>query len=90
MKVNILIPNAKPGAFSDIKLCYSDEDENDIQVSLNIDFKELYEFTGKRSGVVFDLFLLGCCVYGIDVLLVREDISVSGWSRVIEVEFPVE
>lgn len=90
MKVNILIPNAKPGAFSDIKLCYSDKDENDIQVSLNIDFKELYEFTGKRSGVVFDLFLLGCCVYGIDVLLVREDISVSGWSRVIEVEFPVE
>jgi 7-cyano-7-deazaguanine synthase in queuosine biosynthesis len=90
MKVNITIPRAQKGKFSDIKLGYKNEDNEDIQVLLNIDFQNLYEFTREKNGIGFDVFLIGCFVYGIDILLPRKDFSVDGWSREIEVEFPVE
>jgi 7-cyano-7-deazaguanine synthase in queuosine biosynthesis len=90
MKVDIIIPKADKGEFSKIKLCYENSDGQYIQVLLNIDFKNLYMFTKQTSGIGVDLFLIGCIVYGIDVLLPREKFSINGWSREIEVEFPVE
>lgn len=90
MKVNITIPKARKGKFSEIKLGYKNEDNEDIQVLLNIDFQNLYKFTRKKNGIGFDVFLIGCFVYGIDILLPRKSFSVNGWSREIEVEFPVE
>lgn len=90
MKVNITIPRAQKGKFSDIKLGYKNEDNEDIQVLLNIDFQNLYKFTREKDGIGFDVFLIGCFVYGIDILLPRKNFSVDGWSREIEVEFPVE
>lgn len=90
MKVNITIPKARKGKFSEIKLGYKNEENEDLQVLLNVDFQNLYEFTRKKNGIGFDVFLIGCFVYGIDILLPRKNFSVDGWSRVIEVEFPVE
>ena len=90
MKVNITIPKARKGKFSEIKLGYKNEENEDIQVLLNVDFQNLYEFTRKKNGIGLDVFLIGCFVYGIDILLPRKDFSTNGWSRDIEVEFPVE
>lgn len=90
MKVNITIPKARKGKFSEIKLGYKNEENEDIQVLLNVDFQNLYEFTRKKNGIGFDAFLIGCFVYGIDILLPRKSFSINGWSREIEVEFPVE
>lgn len=90
MKVNITIPKARKGKFSEIKLGYKNEENEDIQVLLNVDFQNLYEFTRKKNGIGFDVFLIGCFVYEIDILLPRKSFSINGWSREIEVEFPVE
>lgn len=90
MKVNITIPKARKGKFSEIKLGYKNEENEDIKVLLNVDFQNLYEFTRKKNGIGFDVFLIGCFVYGIDILLPRKSFSINGWSREIEVEFPVE
>lgn len=91
MKVNITIPRAVGrGEFSKIKLGYENSENNNISVSLNIDYLNLCKFTNQRGGLTFDIFLIGCYVYGIDILLPRKDFSTNGWSRDIEVEFPVE
>ena len=90
MKINITTPKANRGEFSKIKLGYENPKGQNTQVLLNIDFKNLYMFTKQTGGTGFDLFLIGCIVYGIDVLLPREKFSINGWSREIEVEFPVE
>lgn len=90
MKVNIAISKAQKGEFSKIKLGYADPNDNEILVPLNIEFKNLYKFTRQKNGLPFDVFLLGCYVYGIDILLPRKTFSINGWSRDIMVEFPVE
>ena len=90
MKINIDIPNAHIGEFSRIKLGFEDSEGNEISVPLNIEYENLYKFTKQKSGVAFDVFLLGCYVYGIDILLPRKDFSINHWSRDIEVVFPVE
>jgi 7-cyano-7-deazaguanine synthase in queuosine biosynthesis len=91
MKVKIIIPQAAGrGEFSKIKLEYENTDGNIISVPLNIDYLSLCEFTNQRSGTAFDVFLIGCFVYGIDILLPRKEFSSNGWSREMEVEFPVE
>lgn len=89
MKVDIVIPRAQRGEFSKIQLGYKNSEGQNIFVYLNIDFKNLYKFTREKSGIAFDVFLIGCIVYGIDILLPR-DRSINGWSRDIEVEFSVE
>ncbi|MFW5872114.1 MAG: hypothetical protein ACOCUT_03320, partial [bacterium] len=89
MKVNVSIPRAQKGEFSKTKLSYINPEGAEVQVLLNIDFKSLYKFTRTRTGVGFDIFLIGCFVYGIDILLPRKVLSENGWAREIEVEFPV-
>lgn len=91
MRVKIDIPAAnKGGEFSKIKLCYENFEKESVAVLLNINYVNLCEFTNQKSGIAFDIFLLGCYVYGIDILLPRKDFSENGWLREIEVEFPVE
>jgi 7-cyano-7-deazaguanine synthase in queuosine biosynthesis len=90
MKVNIIIPKAKKGEFSQIQFGYEDLQGKTIQVVANIDFQNLFEFTNVKKGIGFDVFVLGCCVYCIDILLPRMVFSTNGWSREIEVEVPVE
>ena len=90
MKVNIIIPKALRGEFSRITLSYKGSDGIDVQVLLNIDFHNLYKFAREKTGIGIDIFLIGCFVYGIDILLPRKVFSENGWARNIEVEFPVE
>lgn len=91
MKVSITIPKVvRRGEFSKIKLGYENSEGNNISVLLNIDYVNLCKFTNQRGGLAFDIFLIGCYVYGIDILLPRKDFSTNGWSRNIKVEFPVE
>lgn len=90
MKVDITIPRARTGEFSKIKLSYDKSENVNIQALLNIDFKNLYMFTHEKTGIGVDIFLIGCIVYGIDILLSRKDFSENGWTRDITVEFPVE
>ena len=90
MKVNITITKARKGEFSHIRLSYEHPDGNNVIVPLNINYENLCIFTNQRNGIAFDVFLIGCCVYGIDILLPRKDHSTNGWSRDIEVIFPVE
>lgn len=74
--------------FAGINLSYGDPEET--RVALNIDYRNLFEFTGRQDGTAFDLFVLASIVYGIDILLPREKVGFDGWSREIEVSFPVE
>ena len=92
MKVKVIIPTAdERGEFSKIKLAYrSSSRENYTYVLLNIDYSNIWKFTKQRNGIQFDLFLIGCYVYGIDVLLPRDLYSPNKWSREIDAEFPVE
>lgn len=90
MKIKIIIPNAQKGEFSKIKLGFEDSERNYVFVPLNIEYENLYKFTQQKNGVAFDIFLLGCFVYGIDILLPRKEFSINGWTRDIDVEFPVE
>jgi 7-cyano-7-deazaguanine synthase in queuosine biosynthesis len=89
MKVNISIarPN-NPYDFARIILSYGATDITEVE--LNIRYRNLFEFTGREKGVAFDLFLISSLVYGIDILLSREKNGFDGWSRKIEVIFPVE
>jgi len=89
MRVNIEIPEALDGKFSDVKLCYTDLEGTERRISLNIDFLKLNDFESDVSTVSFDFFLISTLVYGIDNLLVRHIYSVDRWAREIEVSFPV-
>ena len=89
MKVNITIPKARKGKFSEIKLGYKNEENEDIQVLLNVDFQNLYEFTRKKNGIGFDVFLIGCFVYGIDILLPRKDFQQMVGQEILKLSFPL-
>ncbi|MFK2085778.1 Qat anti-phage system QueC-like protein QatC [Bacteroides fragilis] len=53
-------------------------------------FRIYINLRGRKTESDLTFFLIGCFVYGIDILLPRKSFSVNGWSREIEVEFPVE
>lgn len=89
MKVNVSITRPQnPYEFAGIVLSYGYPKET--KVSLHIDYRNLFEFTKKQDGIALDLFLVACIVYGIDILLPRDTIGFDGWSREIDVCFPVE
>lgn len=89
MKVNVSIMRPQnPYEFAGIVLSYGSPEET--EVSLCIDYRNLFEFTRKQNGTTVDLFLVASIVYGIDILLPREIIGFDGWSREIEVCFPVD
>lgn len=89
MKVNVSILRPyNPYEFAGIVLSYGSSEV--IEVPLHIDYRNLYEFTKLQDGIAFDLFTVASIVYGIDILLPRETTGFDGWSREIEVCFPVE
>ena len=90
MKINVYIPKAENGEFSRIKLGTHFGDGQESFVKLNIDYRNLYDFTEQSSGKLFDLFFVSSIVYGVDVLIPREKYSIDGWSRELEVDLPVE
>lgn len=84
IKVNIPSYDAKSGILT-IKL--SEEFGNISKVS--IDFKTLLPFANMADIQVRDFFVLTCAVYGIDRFINRKQNSVDGWSREIQISFPV-
>lgn len=89
MKIKIEILEAENGEFSKINLRYTYK-HSTIKIPLYIDFKELYDFSKDTTSIAFDFFFLGSVIYGIDKLIGREKYSVDGWTRELEVCFPVE
>lgn len=88
MRVEVSISQPQnPYEFAPIILSYGDTAIT--RVKLNIDYRNLYEFTQMLSGTSFDLFITASIIYGIDILLPRERIGYDGWSREINVEIPV-
>jgi len=55
-----------------------------------IDFKKLLPHANSVSKETLDFFILSAAVYGIDRFIKRKIYSVDGWSREIDVQFPVE
>lgn len=89
MKVNVTIKRPQNSyEFAGIELFYGDSEET--RVALKVDYRNLFEFTQRHDGTAFDLFIVASIVYGIDILLPREKIGFDGWSREIDICFPVE
>lgn len=89
MKVKIVIDDADYDKFSDLQLCYADNGiERRVPLSF-LKYEWVFDFTTDFSSVKFDFFLISAIVYGVDNLLSRAIYSNDGWTRDIEVEFPV-
>ncbi|MDR2407408.1 MAG: hypothetical protein LBE13_04755 [Bacteroidales bacterium] len=90
MNIEIFIKNPPKNKFAEIYLKYQSLEKEETIVSLNISFKELYMFTGQKTGLVLDLFLVSCLVYSIDILIPRSKYSFNGWARDFDFVIPVE
>lgn len=89
MRVNVVIDNADYGKFSDLQLCFTDNGiERKVPLSF-LNYEKVFDYTTDFTSVKFDFFLISAMVYGIDNLLSRAVHSNDGWTRDIEVEFPV-
>lgn len=89
MRVSVILENADTGRFSNLKLCYNDNGTiKNVQLSF-LQYEKVYDFTNDFNSVKFDFFLVSSIVYGVDNLLSRAIYSNDGWTRDIEVEFPV-
>jgi hypothetical protein len=94
MKVTATIKEAEYGKFSDLYLNYIDRGfDRNVLLSFNMGtkypFEKVSDFLNDYSSVKFDFFLITAIVYGVDNLLSRAIYSNDGWSRDIEVVFPV-
>jgi 7-cyano-7-deazaguanine synthase in queuosine biosynthesis len=59
------------------------------EAKIDVDFNDLLPFVNLASNVVVDFFFLTASIYGIDRFIERRKNSVDGWSRNMEIEFPV-
>lgn len=89
MRVDIVIDNADYGKFSSIQLCYTDNGVNRKVPLSFLGYERVFDFTTDYTSVKFDFFFVSAIVYGVDNLLSRDIYSNDGWTRDIEVEFPV-
>jgi 7-cyano-7-deazaguanine synthase in queuosine biosynthesis len=56
---------------------------------VEIDFNNLLPFVNLASNIVVDFFLFTASIYGIDRFIERRRNSVDGWSRDLEIDYPV-
>lgn len=89
MKINVVIDNAEYGKFSDLQLCYTDNEVNKRVPLSFLGHERVFDFLTDFNSVKFDFFLISAIVYGVDNLLSRAIYSNDGWTRDIEVKFPV-
>jgi 7-cyano-7-deazaguanine synthase in queuosine biosynthesis len=81
---------SKNGENKKVKLSFSTillDTEQTAEVE--IDFNNLLPFVNLASNIVVDFFLFTASIYGIDRFIERRRNSVDGWSRDLEIEFPV-
>lgn len=85
MKISVTIDSPpKRGSFSVLKV-KSDGHENFVR----LDFSPLFDFAKDTSSPAFDFLVTATFIYSIDKIIKRELFSVDGWSREMEVVFPV-
>lgn len=89
MRVNIVIDDADYGKFADLQLSYTDNGVSRKVPLSFLGYEKVFDFTTDLFSVKFDFFLISALIYGIDNLLSRGIYSNDGWTRDIEVEFPV-
>lgn len=89
MRVNIVIDNPDYGKFSDLQLSYTENGVNRKVPLSFLGYERVFDFTTDFTSVKFDFFLVSAIVYGVDNLLSRAIYSNDGWTRDIELEFPV-
>ena len=90
MKISIELNEATNGKFSDVRLCYINNNSTESKVSLMFNqFVKIFDFTDELKSVKFDFFMISSLVYGIDNLISRDVYSNDGWARDLEVKFPV-
>ncbi len=63
--------------------------ENNAYSEIKIKFSELSQFATTSSRVALDFFFISSFVYGIDRFVERHSYSTDGWSRELNVCFPV-
>ena len=61
----------------------------DTLSELKIKFAEFHEFAGVSSKVAVDFFFISSFVYGVDRFIKRKIYSTDGWSRELNIVFPV-
>lgn len=85
-KIKVEIPkyDLKSGILN-IKLI---EDKGDFS-TVSVDYKTLLPFATSVNSEVIDFFFITCSVYGIDRFVNRKQHSVDGWSRELNISFPV-
>lgn len=89
MRVRVVIDNADYGKFSNLQLCYTDNGvDRSVPLSF-LDYERVFDFATDLSSTKFDFLLVSAVVYGVDNLLSRAVYSNDGWTRDIEIEFPV-
>lgn len=89
MRVYVIINDADYGKFSDLQLFYTDNGVNRKVPLSFLGYEKVFDFTTDFISVKFDFFLVSAIVYGVDNLLSRAIYSNDGWTRDIEIEFPV-
>lgn len=85
-KIKVEIPkyDSKSGILN-IKL---KEDKGDFS-TVSVDYKTLLPYTVNVNSEIRDFFFMTCSVYGIDRYVNRKQHSVDGWSRELNISFPV-
>ncbi|ADY54028.1 hypothetical protein Pedsa_3496 [Pseudopedobacter saltans DSM 12145] len=64
-------------------------EENGDSSIISTDYKTLLPFAISVNPEIRDFFLMTCSVYGIDRFVNRKENSVDGWSRELNISFPV-
>lgn len=85
-KIKVEIPkyDLKSGILN-IKLT----DEKGEYSTVSVDYKTLLQFAISVNSETRDFFFITCSVYGIDRFVNRKRHSVDGWSRELNISFPV-
>lgn len=85
-KINVEIP--KYDLKSGILNITLTEDKGDFS-TVSVDYKTLLPYAISVNSEIRDFFFITCSVYGIDRFVNRKQHSVDGWSRELNVSFPV-
>lgn len=89
VKINIVKPApTDKDVFSNILLSL----ENDSSYQLIVDnkfFGNLYKYAKETSSIAFEFYLFTVVVYNIDKLIPRKKLSLDGWTREIQFDYPV-
>lgn len=74
--------------FTIIKLTLEGNEDYSLEID-NHAFQNLYTYTQETESTAFEFYVLSLVVYNIDKLIPRKKLSIDGWTREIDFQFPV-